>query len=102
MLHIGLNLRIIELATNETLGVEHPESDVNKRHWISKANLHIRVVGVHRGLVLGGVADETLVLREGDIGRGRSITLVVGDDFDTVVLPHTDAAAKNGQDRKYR
>ena len=55
---------------------------------------------VHGGLVLGGVADETLVLREGDIRGGSSVTLVVGDDFDTVVLPDTDTSAKK-DNREY-
>lgn len=49
------------------------------------------VDGVHGNLVLGGVTDETLGVREGNIRRRRSVTLVVGDDLNTVVLPHSDA-----------
>jgi len=46
--------------------------------------------GVHGSLVLGRVSDETLRFSEGDIGRGGSVSLVVGDDFNTVVLPDTN------------
>jgi hypothetical protein len=49
MLHVGLNLSVIELASNETLRIEYS------------------VMGVHRNLVLGGIANQPLALREGDI-----------------------------------
>lgn len=49
-------------------------------------------MGVHGNLVLCSIADETLALREGDIGRGRPVTLVIGDDLNTIVLPDTDTA----------
>jgi hypothetical protein len=49
----------------------------------------VRVVGIHGNLVLCSIADQTLVVGEGNIRRGRSITLVVGDDLDTIVLPDT-------------
>jgi hypothetical protein len=49
------------------------------------------VDGVHGDLVLGGVADEPLGVREGHIGRRGAVALVVGDDLDAVMLPHADA-----------
>lgn len=75
MLHVRLHLRVVELAADETLGVEDG------------------VDGVHRDLVLRGVTDETLGVGERDIGWGGSVTLVVGDDFYSVVLPDTNATA---------
>mmetsp|Transcript_20512 Transcript_20512/g.32267 ORF Transcript_20512/g.32267 Transcript_20512/m.32267 type:complete len:93 (+) Transcript_20512:1728-2006(+) len=69
MLHVGLNASIGELASDEALGVEHG------------------VVRVHGGLGLGGISDEAFGLREGDIRRGGAVSLVVGDDFDTIILP---------------
>ena len=51
-------------------------------------------MGVHGDLVLCGVTNQTLIVGEGDIGWGGSVTLVVGDDFDTIVLPDTDATEK--------
>lgn len=53
-------------------------------------NGNLRVVRVHGDLVLRGIADETFGVGEGDIRGGRSITLVVGDDLNTIILPDTD------------
>lgn len=56
--------------------------------------MNLRVVRVHGYLVLCGITDETFGVGERDIGRSRPITLVIGDDLDTIVLPDTDAAEK--------
>jgi hypothetical protein len=42
-------------------------------------------------LILGGIANQALILREGDIRWGGAVTLVVRDNFDTIVLPDTNA-----------
>ena len=47
-------------------------------------------MGVHGDLVFGCITDEPLIIRKGDIGRGGAVALVVGDDFDTIILPDTD------------
>mmetsp|Transcript_42660 Transcript_42660/g.102046 ORF Transcript_42660/g.102046 Transcript_42660/m.102046 type:complete len:244 (-) Transcript_42660:30-761(-) len=73
VLHVGLDTGVGELAANQPLGVEHG------------------VGGVHGDLVLGSISDETLGLIEGDIRGGGAVSLVIGDDLDTVVLPHSDA-----------
>jgi hypothetical protein len=74
-----LDILVVEAATDETLGIED------------------RVGGVHGDLVLGGIADETLRVGEGDIGGGGAVTLVVGDDLDTIVLPDGDARVGGSQ-----
>jgi len=61
--------------------------------------MHSRVVGVHGNLVLCGITDETLIFKEGDIRGCRAITLVVGDDLNTIVLPNTDAAGERRSDQ---
>ena len=73
---ISINLSIAELATDETLSVEDG------------------VVGVHGDLVLGSVTNQSLTLAEGDIGGGGTVTLVVGNNFNTVILPDTDTTVE--------
>mmetsp|Transcript_21737 Transcript_21737/g.52312 ORF Transcript_21737/g.52312 Transcript_21737/m.52312 type:complete len:249 (-) Transcript_21737:104-850(-) len=55
--------------------------------------LHVEdgVLWVHDALVLGGVADEALIVGEGNPRRGDAVTLVVSDDLDLAVLVHADA-----------
>ena len=74
VLHVSLHFSIGELAADETLRIEDG------------------ILGVHRSLVLRGIADQPLAVGERDIRGCRAVTLVVGNDFDTVVLPDTDAA----------
>ena len=45
-------------------------------------------------MVLRGIADQTLVVGERDVGGCCSVTLVVGDDLNTIILPNTDTAKK--------
>jgi hypothetical protein len=42
-------------------------------------------------LILSRIPNKALGIGETDIGGGGSITLVVGNDFDTVMLPNSDA-----------
>ena len=53
--------------------------------------MDVRVVGVHGGMFLCGVADQTFVVKKGDIGRSCAISFVVCNDFYMIVLPHTHA-----------
>lgn len=57
VLHIGLDLGVLELAANETLGVED------------------RVVGVHGDLVLGRISDQTLSVGETNCEKVSKIVL---------------------------
>ena len=58
-------------------------------------------MGVHGNLILCGITNETLIVGKRDVRRGCAISLIVGDDFDTIVLPHTNAA-EEGKKRKSR
>ena len=90
MLDIGLHFDIVELATNETLGIEDAENACQQ--WKRQdQEMDLRVVRVHGDLVLRGITNETLSLRERDVGGGSPVTLIVGDDLDTIVLPDADA-----------
>ena len=45
-------------------------------------------------LVLGGIANETLGVRERDVAGRGAVALVVRDNLDAVVLPHADALGR--------
>lgn len=71
VLHVGLDLRVLELAANQPLRIEDG------------------VVGVHGDLVLGGISDQTLGVGKSDEGRGGPVSLVVGNDLNAVITEHT-------------
>ncbi len=72
MLHVLLNYWVVEFSSDESFGIED------------------RVVGIFGHLVLGGVSDESLGVSEGDIGWGGSISLIVGNDLNSIILPNTN------------
>jgi hypothetical protein len=51
-------------------------------------------VRVHSDLVLCGVADQTFVVGERNIRGGGAISLVICNDFYTIILPHTHATKR--------
>ena len=59
-----------------------------------------RVVWIHRNLVLRGITDETFGVRERYIGWGSPVTLVVGNDLNSIILPNADTAV--GEKSVYR
>jgi len=71
--HVFLDGRVGKLAADEALSIEDSVG------WVTS------------GLVLGVVSDEALFISEGNVGGGSVDTLVVGDNFDLVVLPHAYA-----------
>ena len=64
VLHILLNITIVELASNQSLNIE------DDSFWIAGE------------LVLCGVSDEAFIVGECDPGRCNSVTLIVCEDFD--------------------
>ena len=50
-----------------------------------------RVLGVSCNLVLCGISNQSFFLSESDIRWGGVVSLIVGDDFDLVVHPNTNA-----------
>ena len=74
VLDIKLNVLLRELTTDEALDVEDS------------------VVGVGGSLVLGCVSDKSLILGEGDIRGGDTVSLVIDENLDLALLHHTDTA----------
>jgi len=72
MLHIRLDTRVSELATDQTLGIKDG------------------VGSVHGSLGLCGITDKTLGFSEGAVTWSGTITLIVGNDLDTIILPDTN------------
>jgi len=72
-LDVLLDDGVIELSSDKSLGIEDS------------------VDGVSGNLVLSGITDKTFVFSETDVRGGGSVTLIVGDDFNSIVDPDTDA-----------
>ena len=72
VLHVGLDIWVGELATNQTLGIEDGVG------W------------VHGDLVLGGITDQTLGVSEGNERWGGAVSLVVGDNLNAVISVDID------------
>ena len=89
MLQIRLNLGIVELATNKTFGIK--DAGIQILGEKIKRRINLRVMGVHGDLVLCGIANQTFVVRERYIRRSCAISLIVRNDFYTIILPHTHA-----------
>jgi len=70
---ISLNRLLLEFSSDESLSIE------NGVEWVSG------------GLILSRVSDESLILGEGNIRWGGVKTLIVGDDFNLVIHPNSDA-----------
>lgn len=68
---VTLNSLVGELAADEAFGVKDSIS------------------GISCGLILCSITDEALVFSEGDIGRGSVEALIISNDFDFIILPHT-------------
>jgi len=92
MFDVGLHFCVGELAADEALRIEDTtgNSQYTGRLWRLKEG-NSRVDWVHRDLVFGGIADESFGVGERNVGWGRPVALVVGDDLYTIILPHTDA-----------
>lgn len=114
------NLRPMRrLASKTVLGGARERQRPNRRGR-SSVMKESSLVGVHGDLVLGGIANKTLIVaagggrasvscwwstpregegrnpasaqdsREGNVGGGGAVSLVVGNDLHAVVLPHSD------------
>ena len=77
--HVLLDDVIVELSSDESLGIKDG------------------VVWVLDDLVLSGVADKSLSFSEGNVRRGGSVALVVGDDLDLVIKVDSNARIGSSQ-----
>jgi hypothetical protein len=91
VLHIPLNFGIFEVPSDEALGVLFvPRQKEPRRPEKNSKTDKDGLLGVLSSLVLGGVTDKTLaaVWLESDSGRGDTVALRVGEDFDAALLLH--------------
>jgi len=74
MLHVRLEFSISESSTDETFRIKDT------------------VLRVHGNLIFGGIANKTFRVGKGDVGWSCSVTLVVRNDLNTIILPNSNAA----------
>jgi hypothetical protein len=74
VLNIRLKLGIVELEIIENTRDQVFGEKIQDR-W-----MNVRVLEIHVDLVPCGVADQTFIVREGEIGRSCAISLVVCND----------------------
>jgi hypothetical protein len=55
----------------------------------------LRVVRIHSNLIFGGVADQTFGVAEGNIRGCSTVTLIIGDNLNAIILPYTDTSEQN-------
>jgi hypothetical protein len=79
MFKVVLEFRVAEFLANQAFSVKHS------------------ICGVIGSGRFGRVADETFAGIEGYVGRCGTVTLVIGDDFDVVILPDSDAGIGGSQ-----
>lgn len=77
--HVGLDFRVIETPADKALSVEDC------------------ILGIHGGLVLCRITDETLHVSKSHIRGGGAIALFVGDDLNTLRLPDGNAGVAGEQ-----
>lgn len=58
----------------------------------SDKKLLLRVVRIHSNLIFGGVSNQTFGVAEGNIRGCGTVTLIVGDDLNAIILPYTDTS----------
>lgn len=83
------NLRPIRRLASNTLHMLQSNSKCNMQR------IHARIVRVQSYLVLRSIANETLWIGKCDIWGCCTISLIISNDFYTVVLPYTNTAGKN-------
>ena len=79
MLHIFLNNWVIKLSSDQSLGIED------------------RVSWVLCNLVFGCISYESFIVIEGNVGWCGSISLIIGNDLDSVILPDANTRVGSSQ-----
>jgi hypothetical protein len=49
-------------------------------------------VGIHGNLILSSVANQTFRLAEGDVRGSGTVTLIIRDDLNAIILPNSNAS----------
>jgi hypothetical protein len=77
--HIRLDNGIIEFPADESLGIKNG------------------VMWIFSGLIFGRITDESLSFGEGDIRWSGSVTLIIGDDLNSVILPDSNTGVSGSE-----
>lgn len=70
---------------------------MSKSHEEHLLDVKDGIRGVSGVLVLRGVTDQTLLIREGHVGGSNTVSLVVDEDLNLSILHHTNTAVSSSQ-----
>ncbi len=82
---------------NSTPSKRQKENMKSRQKAWRKHRTKYSVSRVHRHLIFCCIANEALCISEGDIARCRPVTLVIGNDLHSVMLPHAYATVSRSQ-----
>ena len=78
MLHVSLDCGVVEQATNQPLGVEDRVAGVDRD---LERKIQAKPKSRFPHLALGGVSNQSLAVGKRNIGRCRSVSLIVCNDL---------------------
>jgi hypothetical protein len=84
------------LVVSACLNLEWPVYHILLDHWISEFSsdeslgIKDRIMGVFGNLILGSISNESFSLGKGNIRGSRSVSLIIGYNLNSIILPNSN------------